>query len=486
MMPPIQLTVFTKDDGPLTKVISLAKDGLVKSDGSSCVMTSGKAERYYLKDITELAELIERLDSNQAIALGALRPELPDEIEITTKDRLDGVRYDLIARTANSIIYEKEQPALALFDFDTKDMSPEVAQRIDALGGFWEALAEVVPELKDAARVVRRSTSAGLSRCDTGEKLPGSNGMHGYIAARDGSDIPRFLDTLHQRCWLAGWGWMTVGVAGQFLERSIIDRTVSGAERLVFEGPPIIKRPLAQDQEERRAVTVDGETIDTHKAVEPLTVVEQQTLRKLKVEAQKPLMAERNKKRDAHMRDLIERRKLSVSEAKKTIECADRGVLLPSAPLAFDNPQLNNFTVADILDDPAGFEGVTLADPNEGVEYGRCKAKVLRRADGIPWIHSFAHGRTIYQLKYDASAVRARLDKGDGVELILAAELDPVEEKQLVDEIARRDRVSVKVVAAKLKKGGEAAASAEPGRVHPLPDAPLRGQDGLSKSQYSM
>ena len=32
----IQLTVFTKDSGPLTKVITLTKDGSVKSDGSAC------------------------------------------------------------------------------------------------------------------------------------------------------------------------------------------------------------------------------------------------------------------------------------------------------------------------------------------------------------------------------------------------------------------------------------------------------------------
>ena len=52
---------------------------------------------------------------------------------------------------------------------------------------------------------------------------------------------------------------------------------------------------------------------------------------------------------------------------------------------------------------PASFEGETLADPLEGVEYGRCKAKIMRRADGTPWINSFAHGRTVYELKLDAA-----------------------------------------------------------------------------------
>jgi hypothetical protein len=133
--------------------------------------------------------------------------------------------------------------------------------------------------------------------------------------------------------------------------------------------------------------------------------------------------------------------------------------LLPGAALEFDDPELNNFTVADILDDPAGFEGVTLADPNEGVEYGRCKAKVLRRGDGAPWIYSFAHGRTTYELRYDASAVRARLAKArDPVRLLLAAYLDAVEEKELVHEMAQHLKVGVRAVEAKLKAARSEAA----------------------------
>ena len=50
------------------------------------------------------------------------------------------------------------------------------------------------------------------------------------------------------------------------------------------------------------------------------------------------------------------------------------------------------------LKDPARFVGATLADPLEGPDYGRCKAMVMRRADGTPWINSFAHGRTVYKL----------------------------------------------------------------------------------------
>ena len=60
-----------------------------------------------------------------------------------------------------------------------------------------------------------------------------------------GGDIGRFLRALHDRCWLCGYGWMMVGTAGQFLERSIIDCSVGAPKRLVFEGAPVLEPLVA-------------------------------------------------------------------------------------------------------------------------------------------------------------------------------------------------------------------------------------------------
>jgi hypothetical protein len=88
------------EGGPLTKRIALAADGTVNSDGSACLMVRGSAERVRLHDIVALAALIEKLGSDQAIALGRLRPGLPDHVEIITKRRLNGVAQPhVIART---------------------------------------------------------------------------------------------------------------------------------------------------------------------------------------------------------------------------------------------------------------------------------------------------------------------------------------------------------------------------------------------------
>jgi hypothetical protein len=216
----IELTRLTKIGGPLTKQISLSPDGTLVKDAAACVMRHGTAERVRVT-VHALGTLIEDLAPSQALALGTLRPDLPDRVEVTTKKTLmnGAARPDIIARTGDYFIYRG--PAFALLDHDSKGMPTAVATRLERAGGFLGALLTVLPALKDTARVMRRSTSAGLSRSDTGETLPGSDGVHVYVAVKDGADSERFLRALHDRCWLAGFGWMMVSSSGALLERSI-------------------------------------------------------------------------------------------------------------------------------------------------------------------------------------------------------------------------------------------------------------------------
>jgi len=235
----IELTRFTKDGGPLTKQISLSPDGTLVKDGSACVMAHGTAERVRVAGVDALGALIEGLTPSQALAFGALRVDLPDKVEVATKKTVNGAaRPDIIARTGANIVYHG--PAFALLDYDSKAMPAGVAAELRQRGGFWPSLLTVLPSLGNVARVTRSSTSAGLSRADTGAALPESDGVHVYVAAKDGADSERFLRALHDRCWLAGFGWMLVSSSGALLERSIVDRTVGGPERLVFEGGPIL------------------------------------------------------------------------------------------------------------------------------------------------------------------------------------------------------------------------------------------------------
>jgi hypothetical protein len=451
----IEIVVFTKSGGPLTKRISLVGE-TIKSDGSECIMQRGSACRALITSVFQLATTIAQLGSTQAIALGALRADLPDEVEVVTKNKLNGAD-GIIARTSESISYRTDRPAFVLLDFDTKGMPPDVTDRLKEIGGFWEALVAVLPELRDAAHVIRRSTSAGLFRSDTNEEIAGSNGIHGYIVAQNSADAERFLKTLHDRAWLHGFGWYMVGVAGQLLDRSIVDRMVGSPERLVFEGPPILDPPLAQDAEGRRPVVFDGTFLNTVTACPSLTVVEKATLDKLKAEASQKLMPDRIRVRDKFIdvqsEKIAQRTGVSKEAVASVVEKQCRGILLPDVVLVLDD---RTITVGDVLADPAKYEGETLADPLEGVEYGRATAKILRRPDGTPWIRSFAHGLTQYTLEHDARSVRAAIAQAIDpistfVKLALSAALDEVETKQLIDELAKQTGMGVRAIQAKLK-----------------------------------
>ena len=78
-------------------------------------------------------------------------------------------------------------------------------------------------------------------------------------------------------------------------------------------------------------------------------------------------------------------------------------MLLPDHVLEFFDKELKGCTVGDVLKDPERFKDRTLADPIEGVSYGRQTAKVmlgyfLGDYNGPPFINSFAHGGMRYTL----------------------------------------------------------------------------------------
>ena len=464
MSAPFEIVIFTKSNGPLTKRISLGPDGSVKSDGSACRMANGTARRFPFAAISQYADLLIALKPNEAVVVGAMRPDLPDTVQVVTKRRLNGATYPgVIARSQDYITYRPGQPALALIDFDVKGMSAAAVAAMDARGGLWPALVAVCPSLASVARVERASTSAGLFHVGTGEPFNGSGGRHIYIPVADGTDIERFLKTLHQRCWLKGLGWMRVGAAGQLLERSLIDHVCGTPERFIFEGPPLLVGPIGQDLAARQPIIVEGGALDTSKACPPLTIVETATLQELRAKEAHRLAGDRARAREIFIerqsRKLAERTGMDLPRARRTIERQCDGVLLPDVTLPFDDPELEGKTVADVLANPADFEGETLADPIEGPEYGPGKAMIMRRADGSVWINSFAHGGASYELRQDFAAVKAALEKTAKddvpetfVQLVLAADLSEAEVEQLKQNAADRSGVGVRALAATLKR----------------------------------
>ena len=460
MTPEITLIRKSGPNPLMSKRIFLNAQGEVCSDGSQCLMAQGTATRMTAETATDLAKHIMACGTDQAIALGTLKNGLPNPATITVPEKLKD-NPGAITRSRNFIDYRPGASAWALIDFDTKGMPANIAASIESAGGMWNALLTVAPGLQRAARVSRASTSSGLFRTDTGKQFGGSGGAHHYVLVKDAGDIERFLRDLHDRCWQHGLGWHVIGRAGQLLDRSLVDRMVAYGERLCFEGAPIVEPPLAQDATKRTPEVFEGEALDTGLIAPRLTEYERHLVKEAKAASAETLGKAAAEIRARHDRALAEKTSaksgMPLVSALRLVAARHRGVLLPYLELEFDH--LGILSVAAVLADPDRFVGATLADPLEGADYGRCKAKVMRAHDGGLCIHSFAHGRAFYRLRHDARSAKAAIEQApvDGLvdyamAILATTEMEPDELADFAATVAKAARLGVRAVMARIAK----------------------------------
>jgi len=498
----MKLTVFRRaDGGVLSKSISLV-NGQVRSDGSACRFSTGEAWTVALQDAGELAALINAMTRSEALALGTVKATIQTRGNgtwgVVTRRHLNAnsASSGTIARSLDFFEF-KPEPGFVLIDFDLKAAPPMVTARIEQAGGLWGALCAFWPQLRHAAYVYRASTSSGLVNDQTGERYPCSGGGHYYLAVADVSDSHRCLCAMAARLWLEGLGWIMVSSAGTKLIRQPVDVSVGSPERLVFEGAPDVAPPLRQDA--RLATFNPGETLDTAAVMRDIAGADLARVKQIQSDAMKLAEPEAASTRRAHDERLAmamhESSGKPIEACRATVSERHQGHLPPGTLLHFDDASLAWITVADVMADLGRFEGETLADPIDGVEYGRGKAIVMRGCLGRPIIHSLAHGTSkVFLLVYDCSAITAWLTSStlghpelivEAARRIALSNVDEVELVLIVDALVARTRVGKRQIQAAIKnararmRAAEAASHREEtlqGRVSmPLPanDAPL-------------
>src|SRR5262249_51074282 len=146
-------------------------------------------------------------------------------------------------------------------------------------------------------------------------------------------------------------------------------------------------------------------TVDTLAACPPLTVREahlyKQAIAREKLRL-RPQMQERKAKFIKEEVEAMLKRSPDIKqkEAARIAELkADKHILLPEQVLIMLGGHV--IKVADVLADPEGFEGLKCCDPTEGSEYGASTAQIKLHYDKRPWIFSYAHGETHYELKHN-------------------------------------------------------------------------------------
>ncbi|MGE3784527.1 MAG: hypothetical protein AB7H71_17535, partial [Alphaproteobacteria bacterium] len=93
----------------------------------------------------------------------------------------------------------------------------------------------------------------------------------------------------------------------------------------------------------------------------------------------------------------------------------------------------------------------------EGIEYGRCKAKLMRADDGGLFVHSFAHGRGIYLLRHDLRSAKAAMTQGPAdaivdfaMAILASSELEADEIADFAATVAKAAGIGVRAVMARI------------------------------------
>jgi hypothetical protein len=418
----VEITLFDSLSGPLSKAISINPDGTLRKDGA-VQLFSGIATRMPVADAAGLAKIIDRMTSMQAISSGAMRAGLSDREQVCDRAALTQP-YPLprIARTKENFVYALDRPGVVLLDFDTGG-APDSIRGLD----FLAAVTRLVPALAVVGLVTRASTSAGIRRRADNALVGNSSGMHVYLFVSDVADSDRFLRTLHDRAWLAGLGWYTPARDGKLLERSIVDQMVASSERLIFEGKPILSDDLVQ--EPRTCSVHAGGYLDTQLFCPDLPPAERERVEAFKAAARAGITG----RAEAAREKFFTERGFTPAERQSYIKDQDTAWLPQHFELSFDNGE--TVTVAQVNDDLESYVGRSLADPAEGISYGRGKAKVLRTETGVK-IKSFAHGGRWYEIRDMWKGVPTAPSPAGALVSVITQRAQGLQEATIIEHVA--------------------------------------------------
>ena len=379
------LSVFTSASGPVVKRFFMVGDQ-VEATASARIYT-GRTRSVRADDPEELKALLDGLSTNEAVGLGILAT-VNQTFPLVTKDAL---RAGVVSRSGE-FFRHNEGAGWGLIDVDTKDLPQAVHANLTG-DDIVADIFRVVPELEKAAYLIRPSSSAGIIKPDGSVRR--ATGTHIFIRLEYAPNLPQLLQVMHDRCWVAGLGYIKFSRAGHMLERSPIDLAVAGAERLIFEAAPVVQPPLSRVRPPDRLKP--GGSLSELIPPDPMLVAE------LKQKAREELKPAATKMAQQFEAEQIEKirseTKVSKTEARRIFrqrmqggELSDDDVLETSTGV-FER-------VGDFLDRVTWVHG--LPCPVEGSSYGPSNAAFYPAGSRSPEprIISYAHGaKTVFQFE---------------------------------------------------------------------------------------
>jgi hypothetical protein len=462
MINTVQLSKITSTRGirgeppRLCKLITRENGELKSAPGA--LLTHGTVERVEVTSVHELGALIDTLGADQALAFGVT--EQASAPVLSTRELAKNPTPGAITRT-NEHFKWSDGPGVMFLDYD-----PPKGERALSARELVDAIREAVPELGTVELLWRPNSSGCIFDEATGEQLRAVSGQHVYCIVERASDIPAMIKTIDERLWFYGHGRVVVSEAGRPLYRTLIDSSVAQPERLDFTraacGPGLVQR-MAPSQV-FATVTEELMGVDQFAAVEPLESIDSPDAAELsssvaaikKAAENEPAIVQKitDAKTTHRLKLARERAKPGddVEALAQTIgQQLDAGIL--SAEHAIKLQDGTALTVAEILENPARFDGKKCADPLEPGYGDRRTVGMIRTERYPPRITTMAHGGGVYYL-FDVRAdimamfevvedqTVANLRAMDPAAILatwvdMALHLQPLETKTMIDEVHR-------------------------------------------------
>lgn len=383
---PTKITVLTHASF-IGKRFDLAPDGTL-AKASQATFYDGTARVVDAPDATTLATILDALTSHDVLSLGRLKDgKTSSPVKSSKRASPDDATRSLehFERAAG--------PGWLLLDHDTKAMPEDVAKRVADLGGGVAAIESIWPELADAERVFKPSSSGGVHL--EGEDPADATGFHLFTLIEDARQSKDILDELMKRAWAAGLAWHMISKSGTLLPRSIIDASVGSAERLVFTAPPELGTGVYRTPPEMAVHRGTALAAPTPTTTGTWRRAEQESRRRLKPEAE-AIEAEHI---DRQAEKVARKTGKTKAEAVSIVRSRVEGRIL------HDDDMLmmaggGSERVGDILDrhfPKAGAPKLALPDPMEPEDYPTGAAIMWQTGYPEPVLISQAHG---IQTKY--------------------------------------------------------------------------------------
>ena len=379
--PTVTFTELTDKNAVLTKQYRMFMECFEKKYPG--IMSDGSAKQITMQ-LDQLIPYFASLSEHQAVCHGVTENLLAT---ITVKSR---ETKDRIARTKDNFIFRSGEPSLILFDVDADDSNGSTS--INSPAELVDIIETILSSISNAAYMAMASASSGIMNAETDELLTSNCGFHIYFVAQDGSDIPRFIETLFKKLVIEGFGHIKVSRSGSQLLRTIIDGAIKSPERIDYVGPAIISNGLYR---QTIAPTLrPGGMLDTV-VLKNLTPEEERSyadlVKQLKTDTKEKAATVRNQ--------YVELKSIELGISKKrlmqVLESADRSVLEYDFGLTLNDN--STVLVDEVCSNPKNWDRVCLRDPLDPDD-GASKAMIIVGDDHTIRINSFAHGGCLYSL----------------------------------------------------------------------------------------